>query len=62
MKKFENVINDLPGPEKINPPKKFTMNRGEGTTIALKNPTALAFSRQKSTKFDITYHYNGGKK
>ncbi len=54
MKKFENVINDLPGPGKTSPPKKFTMNRREGTTIALKNPTALAFSRQKSTKFDIT--------
>ncbi len=54
MKKFENVLDDLLGLGKTILPKKFTMNRGEGTITALKNPTALAFSRQTSTKFDIT--------
>ncbi len=54
MKKFENVLVDLPGYGKTILPKKFTTNGGEGTSTALKNPIALAFSRQRSTKFDIT--------
>ncbi len=37
-------------------PGKFTMIGGEGTITALKNPLELAFSRQKSAKFDITLH------
>ncbi len=58
MKKFENVLDDLPGYGKTILPKKFTMNRGEGTITALKNPTALASIRQKSTKFDITFFFH----
>ncbi len=58
MKKFENVLDDLPGYGKTILPKKFTMNRGEETSTALKNPTALASNRQKSTKFDITYFHS----
>ncbi len=54
MKIFENVLVDLPGYGKTVLPKKFNTNRGEGTSTALKNPTALAFSCQKSTRFDIT--------
>ncbi len=54
MKKCENVLNDLPGYGKTILPKKFTMNREEGTVTALNNPIALASSRQKSIKFDIT--------
>jgi hypothetical protein len=54
MKKFENVLNDLPGHGKTSPPKKFTINRGEGTITALKPPVELSFSRRKSVKFDIT--------
>ncbi len=45
MKKFENVPNDLPGHGKTSPPKKFTMNRGEGAVTTPENPCA---------KFDIT--------
>ena len=54
MKKFENVLNDLPGHGKTSPPKKFTMNRGEGAITSPENPLELVFSRQKSAKFDIT--------
>ncbi len=51
MKKSENVLNGS-----LILPDKFTMKGGERTITALENPIELAFSRQKSAKFDITIY------
>ncbi len=47
MKKFENVLYDLPGYGKTISPKKFTMKRGEGTVTALKNLQHLLLAAKK---------------
>ena len=59
MKKIENVLVDLPGYGKTILPKKFTMNRGEGTISALKAPAALISGRRKGISLTLPKKIKG---
>ncbi len=53
MKKFENVLVDLPGYGKTILPKKFTMNRGEGTITALTSHDPLLLAAKKAPSLTL---------
>ncbi len=55
MKKFENVINDLPGRGKTSLPKKFTWKRGEVRITAMKPHENLILAAGKVPSSTLPY-------
>jgi hypothetical protein len=64
MKKLKSVLNGFMGCGIPSLPKKFTMNRGEGTITALKAPVELISGRRKGLSLTLPtriHRRNSGK-